>query len=76
MRRLLKHHSETLSVPQLIFQVTPLRWSQWIVVLKISFPVILLDEALKYISRNHLEGIVYLMFKNTPDDLKRDLFRY
>uniref|UniRef100_A0A8C9WB76 Calcium-transporting ATPase n=1 Tax=Scleropages formosus TaxID=113540 RepID=A0A8C9WB76_SCLFO len=40
----------------LIFQVTPLRWSQWIVVLKISFPVILLDEALKYISRHHLEG--------------------
>uniref|UniRef100_A0A674N3M6 P-type Ca(2+) transporter n=1 Tax=Takifugu rubripes TaxID=31033 RepID=A0A674N3M6_TAKRU len=39
----------------LIFQVTPLRWSQWIVVLKISFPVILLDEVLKYISRNHLE---------------------
>ncbi|KAJ8266355.1 hypothetical protein GJAV_G00129470 [Gymnothorax javanicus] len=40
----------------LIFQVTPLHWSQWIVVLKISFPVILLDEALKYISRHHLEG--------------------
>ncbi|XP_037604178.1 sarcoplasmic/endoplasmic reticulum calcium ATPase 1 isoform X1 [Sebastes umbrosus] len=40
----------------LIFQVTPLRWAQWIVVLKISIPVILLDEALKYISRNHLEG--------------------
>uniref|UniRef100_A0A3B3TDY5 Calcium-transporting ATPase n=1 Tax=Paramormyrops kingsleyae TaxID=1676925 RepID=A0A3B3TDY5_9TELE len=40
----------------LIFQVTPLCHSQWIVVLKISFPVILLDEALKYISRNHLEG--------------------
>uniref|UniRef100_A0A667YH53 Calcium-transporting ATPase n=1 Tax=Myripristis murdjan TaxID=586833 RepID=A0A667YH53_9TELE len=39
----------------LIFQVTPLRWSQWIVVLKISIPVILLDEALKYVSRNHLE---------------------
>uniref|UniRef100_G3QA07 Calcium-transporting ATPase n=1 Tax=Gasterosteus aculeatus aculeatus TaxID=481459 RepID=G3QA07_GASAC len=41
----------------LIFQVTPLCWSQWIVVLKISIPVILLDEALKYISRNHLEGM-------------------
>ncbi|KAK7925654.1 hypothetical protein WMY93_007964 [Mugilogobius chulae] len=40
----------------LIFQVTPLRWSQWIVVLKISIPVILLDEALKYLSRNHLEA--------------------
>uniref|UniRef100_A0A669DNU6 Calcium-transporting ATPase n=1 Tax=Oreochromis niloticus TaxID=8128 RepID=A0A669DNU6_ORENI len=42
----------------LIFQVTPLRWSQWTVVLKISFPVILLDEALKYLSRNHLEGML------------------
>uniref|UniRef100_A0A8C5G1Q2 Calcium-transporting ATPase n=1 Tax=Gouania willdenowi TaxID=441366 RepID=A0A8C5G1Q2_GOUWI len=41
----------------LIFQVTPLRYSQWIMVLRISFPVILLDEVLKYISRNHLEGL-------------------
>ncbi|XP_051903710.1 sarcoplasmic/endoplasmic reticulum calcium ATPase 1 isoform X2 [Hippocampus zosterae] len=40
----------------LIFQVTPLRWSQWTVVLKISIPVILLDEALKYISRHYLEA--------------------
>ncbi|XP_026067570.1 sarcoplasmic/endoplasmic reticulum calcium ATPase 1 [Carassius auratus] len=40
----------------LIFQVTPLHYSQWIVVLKISIPVILLDEALKFISRHHLEG--------------------
>ncbi|XP_059406692.1 sarcoplasmic/endoplasmic reticulum calcium ATPase 1-like isoform X2 [Carassius carassius] len=39
----------------LIFQVTPLHYSQWIVVLKISIPVILLDEALKFISRHHLE---------------------
>uniref|UniRef100_A0A8C9QTZ0 Calcium-transporting ATPase n=1 Tax=Scleropages formosus TaxID=113540 RepID=A0A8C9QTZ0_SCLFO len=45
----------------LIFQVTPLRWSQWIVVLKISFPVILLDEALKYISRHHLEGTLEIV---------------
>uniref|UniRef100_A0A673Z2K7 Calcium-transporting ATPase n=1 Tax=Salmo trutta TaxID=8032 RepID=A0A673Z2K7_SALTR len=41
----------------LIFQVTPLSWCQWIVVLKISIPVILLDEALKYISRNHLDDL-------------------
>ncbi|XP_049597857.1 sarcoplasmic/endoplasmic reticulum calcium ATPase 1 isoform X3 [Syngnathus scovelli] len=40
----------------LIFQVTPLRWSQWMVVLKISIPVILLDEALKFVSRHYLEG--------------------
>uniref|UniRef100_A0A673H2F5 Calcium-transporting ATPase n=1 Tax=Sinocyclocheilus rhinocerous TaxID=307959 RepID=A0A673H2F5_9TELE len=33
----------------LIFQVTPLHYSQWIIVLKISIPVILLDEALKII---------------------------
>ncbi|KAL0994772.1 hypothetical protein UPYG_G00126970 [Umbra pygmaea] len=39
----------------LIFQVTPLNFCQWIVVLKISFPVILLDEALKYLSRNHID---------------------
>ncbi|XP_009299855.1 sarcoplasmic/endoplasmic reticulum calcium ATPase 3 isoform X2 [Danio rerio] len=39
----------------LIFQVTPLHFSQWIIVFKISIPVILLDEALKYISRHHLE---------------------
>uniref|UniRef100_A0A8C2L7T4 Calcium-transporting ATPase n=1 Tax=Cyprinus carpio TaxID=7962 RepID=A0A8C2L7T4_CYPCA len=44
----------------LIFQVTPLHYSQWIVVLKISIPVILLDEALKYISRHHLEGTTCL----------------
>uniref|UniRef100_A0A672LAP4 Calcium-transporting ATPase n=1 Tax=Sinocyclocheilus grahami TaxID=75366 RepID=A0A672LAP4_SINGR len=44
----------------LIFQVTPLHYSQWIIVLKISIPVILLDEALKYMSRHHLEGTTCL----------------
>uniref|UniRef100_A0A8D2Q6J7 Calcium-transporting ATPase n=1 Tax=Varanus komodoensis TaxID=61221 RepID=A0A8D2Q6J7_VARKO len=39
----------------LIFQVTPLSWPQWVMVLKISLPVILLDEGLKYLSRNHLD---------------------
>uniref|UniRef100_A0A4W5JQM1 Calcium-transporting ATPase n=1 Tax=Hucho hucho TaxID=62062 RepID=A0A4W5JQM1_9TELE len=45
----------------LIFQVTPLSWCQWVVVLKISIPVILLDEALKYISRNHLDGMTQFL---------------
>lgn len=45
-----------LSTSQLIFQVTPLSWPQWVVVMKISLPVILLDEGLKYLSRNHLDG--------------------
>uniref|UniRef100_A0A671KBS4 Calcium-transporting ATPase n=1 Tax=Sinocyclocheilus anshuiensis TaxID=1608454 RepID=A0A671KBS4_9TELE len=38
----------------LIFQVTPLHYSQWIVVLKISIPVILLDEALNLSSSKSL----------------------
>lgn len=41
---------------QLIFQVTPLSGRQWGVVLQMSLPVILLDEALKYLSRNHIDG--------------------
>uniref|UniRef100_A0A5F8GNA2 P-type Ca(2+) transporter n=1 Tax=Monodelphis domestica TaxID=13616 RepID=A0A5F8GNA2_MONDO len=40
----------------LIFQVTPLSAQQWAVVLRISLPVIVLDEGLKYLSRNHLDG--------------------
>jgi Ca2+ transporting ATPase len=31
---------------------------EWIAVLKISFPVVLLDETLKFISRNYIEGNV------------------
>lgn len=46
----------TTPLLQLIFQVTPLSGRQWVVVLQISLPVILLDEALKYLSRNHMHG--------------------
>jgi Ca2+ transporting ATPase len=35
-----------------VFQVTPLNFDQWMTVLKFSFPVILLDEILKFISRH------------------------
>ncbi|CAB4033357.1 calcium-transporting ATPase sarcoplasmic endoplasmic reticulum type-like [Paramuricea clavata] len=34
-----------------IFRITPLNTTEWIMVLKISFPVILLDEILKFVSR-------------------------
>ncbi|EDO47465.1 predicted protein [Nematostella vectensis] len=34
-----------------IFRITPLNWVEWMAVLKFSFPVILLDEVLKFISR-------------------------
>lgn len=40
----------------LIFQVTALDWHQWVMVLKISLPVILVDESLKFLSRNYIEG--------------------
>ncbi|KAM9474801.1 sarcoplasmic/endoplasmic reticulum calcium ATPase 2 isoform 1-T1 [Clarias gariepinus] len=38
-----------------IFQITPLNLTQWLMVLKISVPVILLDELLKFVARNYLE---------------------
>ncbi|KAE8577575.1 hypothetical protein XENTR_v10022953 [Xenopus tropicalis] len=40
----------------MIFKLTPLNFTQWFVVLKISIPVILLDELLKFVARNYLEG--------------------
>ncbi|GAB5579026.1 sarcoplasmic/endoplasmic reticulum calcium ATPase 2 [Prionailurus iriomotensis] len=39
----------------LIFQITPLNLTQWLMVLKISLPVILMDETLKFVARNYLE---------------------
>lgn len=39
----------------MIFQITPLNLTQWLTVLKISLPVILLDELLKFAARNFLE---------------------
>ncbi|XP_069840484.1 sarcoplasmic/endoplasmic reticulum calcium ATPase 1 isoform X2 [Dendropsophus ebraccatus] len=40
----------------MIFKLTPLDLTKWLVVLKISFPVILLDELLKFVARNYLEA--------------------
>uniref|UniRef100_A0A672ZUC7 Calcium-transporting ATPase n=1 Tax=Sphaeramia orbicularis TaxID=375764 RepID=A0A672ZUC7_9TELE len=38
-----------------IFQIRPLSWPQWVVVLKMSLPVILMDEALKFLARNYID---------------------
>ncbi|KAG8390976.1 hypothetical protein BUALT_Bualt01G0139800 [Buddleja alternifolia] len=40
---------EPLSI---LFSVTPLSWADWTVVLYLSFPVIIIDEILKFLSRN------------------------
>jgi len=34
-----------------VFQVVPLNLTEWIAVLKISLPVVLIDEALKFFAR-------------------------
>ena len=46
-------HFAILYIPFLasIFSVTPLTWHDWKLVLGFSFPVILIDECLKYVTR-------------------------
>lgn len=44
---------------QTVFQITPLDYTEWMAVLKISFPVILLDEMLKFIARRVNDGKSY-----------------
>ncbi|KAI3958883.1 hypothetical protein MKX01_023559 [Papaver californicum] len=47
-------HILILYVPPLsvLFSVKPLSWGDWTAILYLSFPVILIDEVLKYFSRN------------------------
>uniref|UniRef100_A0AAQ4R9I1 Calcium-transporting ATPase n=1 Tax=Gasterosteus aculeatus aculeatus TaxID=481459 RepID=A0AAQ4R9I1_GASAC len=39
----------------MVFKLTHLNIDQWMVVLKLSFPVILIDEVLKFVARNYVE---------------------
>ena len=41
---------------QVIFQITPLGLQEWLAVLKLSFPVIILDETLKLVARKLADG--------------------
>uniref|UniRef100_A0A8C9W097 Calcium-transporting ATPase n=1 Tax=Scleropages formosus TaxID=113540 RepID=A0A8C9W097_SCLFO len=47
----------------MVFKLTHLNVTEWLMVLKLSFPVILIDEVLKFVARNYLEG------KNWPGTL-------
>uniref|UniRef100_A0A4W6CX62 Calcium-transporting ATPase n=1 Tax=Lates calcarifer TaxID=8187 RepID=A0A4W6CX62_LATCA len=40
----------------MIFKLTHLNTEQWIMVLKLSFPVIAIDEVLKFVARNYVES--------------------
>ena len=48
---------------QTVFQITPLNLTEWFAVLCFSLPVILLDELLKYMSRNLGKSSTRKMFK-------------
>jgi len=53
-------HMMILYIPMFntVFQICPLTWEEWFAVLKISIPVILLDETLKFISRRYVDGSI------------------
>uniref|UniRef100_H2SSD0 Calcium-transporting ATPase n=1 Tax=Takifugu rubripes TaxID=31033 RepID=H2SSD0_TAKRU len=46
----------------MIFKLTHLNTEQWMMVLKLSFPVILIDEVLKFVARTYLEGELILLY--------------
>jgi len=52
-------HFMVLYVPffNAVFHICPLNWEEWIAVLKISLPVVFLDESLKFLSRNYVEKL-------------------
>ncbi|PVU92318.1 hypothetical protein BB561_003899 [Smittium simulii] len=52
-------HFGILYIPALqgVFLVSGLSWNQWMAVVYISLPVILIDEVLKYVSRNYVEKV-------------------
>lgn len=40
----------------MIFKLTHLSTEQWMMVLKLSFPVILIDEVLKFVARTYVDS--------------------
>lgn len=55
----------------MIFQIRPLSWPQWVVVLKMSLPVILMDEALKFLARNYIEPGSQFQTLEEEEELQR-----
>merc|ERR1712179_444591 len=44
-----------VDVLAMVFQVMPLTWAQWLAVIKISMPVIFIDEILKLVARKYVD---------------------
>lgn len=59
----------------MIFKLTHLSVEQWLVVLKLSFPVIAIDEVLKFFARNYVEGKQHF-YKATRTKINRDLSQF
>lgn len=55
-------HFMILHVPffNTVFHICPLNLEEWFAVLKISIPVVLLDETLKFVTRNYIDVPVYV----------------
>jgi len=45
-----------VDVFNVVFNISHLSFDQWMVVLKLSLPVLLVDEALKFVARNYTDG--------------------
>jgi Ca2+ transporting ATPase len=41
----------------IVFNITPMSFAQWMTVMKFSLPVLLLDEALKFVARNYADAL-------------------
>merc|ERR1711981_1190016 len=50
----------------IVFNITPLSFAQWMSVMKFSLPVLLLDEALKFVARNYAD--VQYMFLDAKEN--------
>ncbi|KAM6553200.1 hypothetical protein CsatB_013962 [Cannabis sativa] len=55
----------------ILFSVTPLSWSDWAAVLYLSFPVIIIDEVLKFFSRKSSSGVRLAFTFRRPDLLPK-----
>ncbi|XP_057430619.1 calcium-transporting ATPase 3, endoplasmic reticulum-type [Lotus japonicus] len=56
-----------------LFSVTPLSWADWMVVLYLSLPVIIIDEVLKFFSRNPIGLRFRLWFRRSDLLPKREV---
>ncbi|KAK2391836.1 Calcium-transporting ATPase 3, endoplasmic reticulum-type [Trifolium repens] len=52
-----------------LFSVTPLSWADWMAVLYLSLPVIMIDEVLKFFSRNPSSGWRFRLWFRRRSDL-------